>query len=246
MGRLRVRQAVRPDCEHAFVKVSERDLARSLPREQGLALREISARVGVSISSVSVWVRDIELTPAQHAALDARNPVRNGQLRGAVNNSARCRRERAAAQAHGRETARRAVPLHVQGCMLYWAEGSKWRNSVLLTNADPELVELFVRFLRECYDVTDERLRFSVNCFLGNGLGLDEIERWWLARLGLPPTSLRAAAVNRASSASKRLKGNILPYGTARVAVHSTFIVQSIYGAIQEYAGIDRPEWLDL
>jgi hypothetical protein len=29
-------------------------------------------------------------------------------------------------------------------------------------------------------------------------------------------------------------------------AVHSTFIVQSIYGAIQEYAGIDRTEWLDL
>ena len=28
--------------------------------------------------------------------------------------------------------------------------------------------------------------------------------------------------------------------------VHSPFIVQSIYGAIQEYAGIDRPEWLDL
>ena len=53
---------------------------------------------------------------------------------------------------------------------------------------------------------------------------------------------------NRAwpSSASKRLKGHILPYGTARLALHSTFIVQSIYGAIQEYAGIDRPEWLDL
>jgi len=57
---------------------------------------------------------------------------------------------------------------------------------------------------------------------------------------------LRQAVVNRPSSASKRLKGNTLPYGTARIAVHSTFIVQSIYGAIQEYAGIDRPEWLDL
>ena len=30
------------------------------------------------------------------------------------------------------------------------------------------------------------------------------------------------------------------------MTVHSTFVVQSIYGAIQEYAGIDRPEWLDL
>jgi hypothetical protein len=29
------------------------------------------------------------------------------------------------------------------------------------------------------------------------------------------------------------------------VSVHSTAIVQSIYGAIQEYAGIERPEWVD-
>ena len=37
-----------------------------------------------------------------------------------------------------------------------------------------------------------------------------------------------------------------LPFGTARVVVHSTFVLQSIYGAIQEYAGIARPEWVDL
>ena len=37
---------------------------------------------------------------------------------------------------------------------------------------------------------------------------------------------------------------NKLPYGTCRLSVHSTAIVQHIYGAIQEYAGFDRPEWL--
>jgi hypothetical protein len=30
------------------------------------------------------------------------------------------------------------------------------------------------------------------------------------------------------------------------MTVHSTEISQSIHGAIQEYAGIERPEWLDL
>ena len=130
--------------------------------------------------------------------------------------------------------------------MLYWAEGSKTRNAAQLVNADADLLGTFLAFLRSCYDVADDRIAFSVNCFLGNGLTLDEIQQWWLARLGLPASCLRKAVVNRPSSASKRLKGHILPYGTARIAVHSTFIVQSIYGAIQEYAGIDRPEWLDL
>jgi transcriptional regulator with XRE-family HTH domain len=37
---------------------------------------------------------------------------------------------------------------------------------------------------------------------------------------------------------------NKLPYGTCRLKVCDTSLVQSIYGAIQEYAGFDREEWL--
>jgi hypothetical protein len=229
-----------------FVKVEERALARALRRHHGLAIKEIARRLDVSVSSVSVWVRDIALTPEQRAVLDARNPVRNGQLHGSATASARRREARLAAQAHGRELARGADSLHAEGCMLYWAEGAKARNQVMLANADPDLLGVFVRFLRRCYGVEDERIRLSVNCFTDNGLTVGEIESWWLARLELPATCLRTAIVNRASSASRRLKGNVLPYGTARLRVSSTFLVQSIYGAIQEYAGIDRPEWLDL
>jgi hypothetical protein len=211
-----------------------------------MALGAIAKQIGVSKASVSLWVRDIELTPEQEAALLARNPVRNGQLRGMRVRRERCREQRIAAQQHGRELARRRDPEHVAGCMLYWAEGSKARNVAQLVNADPDLVRRFLTFLRTSYGVPDERVALSVNCFLGNGVDLDEIQDWWLARLDLPASCLRKAVVNRPSSASKRLKGNILPYGTARISVHSTFIVQSIYGAIQEYAGIERPEWLDL
>jgi hypothetical protein len=49
--------------------------------------------------------------------------------------------------------------------------------------------------------------------------------------------------VNRASRASLR-KRPPLVYGTARLAVGSTFVVQSIYGAIQAYANFERPAWL--
>jgi hypothetical protein len=229
-----------------FVKTEKRQLARRLRREQGLPVKEIAQHVGVSVSSVSLWVRAVPLTPEQEAALDARNPVRNGQRRGAINNSLRCRTSREAAQAHGRRLARGHDPLHLQGAMLYWAEGAKRRNAVLLSNADPDLLVVFRRFLRDCYAVVDEQIGLTVNCHLGNGMTIDDIHAWWLARLDLPELCLRTPAINRVSSASKRRKGHVLPYGTARLGVHSTFVVQSIYGAIQEYAGIERPEWLDL
>ena len=70
--------------------------------------------------------------------------------------------------------------------MLYWAEGSKTRNVVALTNSDPEMLRAFLSFLRGPGGVQDERIALAVNCHLNNGLSLAEIEAWWLATLGLP------------------------------------------------------------
>jgi hypothetical protein len=135
--------------------------------------------------------------------------------------------------------------LHLTGCMLYWAEGSKNRNGVQFTNSDADMMRTFVEFLRRCYGVRRDDLRLTLNVHLNNGLSLPDIEHWWLARLNLSRCSLGSHTLNTYSRASGQLR-RTLPYGTARIAVHSTFIVQSIYGAIQEYARVERPEWLDL
>ncbi|MDQ5832561.1 MAG: hypothetical protein M3550_05820, partial [Actinomycetota bacterium] len=235
---------VRPVCEHTFVKPVEREEARRLRREEGLALRVIAARLGVSVGSVSRWTQGIELTEAQHERLREANPIYNRQLRGQSGRRASARAVRRAAQDHGRALARQGDPEHLMGCMLHWAEGSKDRNRVVFTNSDPEMLRAFLRFLRGPCELPDERVGLSINCHLNNGLSLAEIEAWWLAELGLPASALRSATVNRPSSAS-RWGRNVLVYGTARLCVHSTFLMQSIYGAIQEYAGFDRPEWLD-
>lgn len=218
--------------------------AREL-RSAGASIKQIAAAVGASPSSVSGWVRDIALTAEQRAALDERVRRNGGHPRAYEVLSSRARDKRIAGQRDGRERAAAGSPLHQAGCMLYWAEGSKQRNTVTFTNADADMVAFFLRFLREEYGVRDDQVALTVNCFLGNGLTLDEIEDWWLRRLELPRSCLRKPAVNRASRASKGIRAPLL-HGTARLVVSSTFIVQSIYGAIQEYAGCDRPEWLDI
>ena len=111
------------------------------------------------------------------------------------------------------------------------------------TNSDPDMVDVFLHFLRRCYGVSDQRVALTINVHLGNGLTLEEIEEWWLRRLSLPRSSLRRSMVNRPSRASQR-KRRTLVYGTARITVSSTELTQSIFGAIQAYAGLYRPEWL--
>jgi hypothetical protein len=198
----------------------------------------------VSRSSVSLWVRDVPLTREQIADLHRRSATSPGQLAGAAANAALGRARRSASQLKGRERARTGDQLHLAGCLLYWAEGAKRRESVHLVNSDPELLRLFVRFLRECYGAEEDRLSLTCNLFADHIERQREIEDFWLETLGLPRSCLRKSVVNVYSKYSQKKRKNKLPYGTCRVTYSDTAVVQSIYGAIQEYAGFNRPEWL--
>lgn len=130
--------------------------------------------------------------------------------------------------------------------MLYWAEGSKDRNSVKFVNSDREMVRFFLRFLRECMRVDRERLTLRLNVYLNNGLTLREIEDHWLWGLELPRSCLRKHQLNHMPTSSSGRKRRKLPYGVGTLRVkRSTHLVQHIYGAIQEYGGFDEPRWLD-
>jgi hypothetical protein len=131
------------------------------------------------------------------------------------------------------------------GCMLYWAEGSKERNGIVFANSNLEMVRFFQRFLRSCFDVSPEDFRIRLNVYTGNGLSIGDIENYWLERLELPQSSVRKHVVNHFPTSSSGQKRNRLPYGVCTLKLHSTRVVQHIFGAIQEYAGFEEPRWLD-
>jgi transcriptional regulator with XRE-family HTH domain len=228
------------------MKTAEREQARTLRRDEGRSIKEIARLVGVATSSVSAWVRDIELTPNQHEALRLRNPAYNGQFKGSAVNAERWRKRRIAYQEEGRRLARRGEQLHVAGCMLYWAEGARARNQIRFSNSDPEMARFFVGFLRAYFELRDSDIRLTCNLFADHVQRQREIEEFWLDTLGLPPSSLCKSTVNVYSKYSKKKRRNKLPYGTCRIVVSQTRVVQSIYGAIQEYAGFQRKAWLDV
>jgi transposase len=121
------------------MKTRERERARLMRREEGRSIKEIAGLLGVSKSSVSLWVRDIELTEEQHAALQARNGLHERQRLARAAMSGKARARRAAWQLEGRRRARSLSRVYVAGCMLYWAEGSRSRNKIVFTNSDPAM-----------------------------------------------------------------------------------------------------------
>ena len=213
-------------------------------RVEGAPIKEIARRLQVSTSSVSHWVRDIALSDEQHAALRLLNPAYNPELRGHNRRAETAREVRRAWQEQGRRDARECDALHQAGCMLFWAEGSKSRGSVKVANADVELLKLFIRFLEASYEVPRHRLTICCQVHLGNGLSLEEIDEWWRQQLELPLSCQRKSSIITRQATSKRRQNKLL-HGTGHLGLNSTEIVQRIYGAIQEYGGFDRPEWLD-
>ena len=206
-------------------------------------MREVAQLLDAPQSSVSLWVRDVVLTSEQRRALDERGE--HGRAIARARKAEEARALRRSYQEEGRRLARERAGTYAAGCMLYWAEGAKARNAVKITNSDPELLVAFATFLRTEFDVRPEQMKLDCNLFADHVDRQHAIERHWLDRLGLPLSSLRKSTVNVYSKRSKRTRVGKLPFGTSALVVHSTRIVQTIYGSIQEYGGFERAEWLD-
>jgi hypothetical protein len=227
-------------------KVEEHALAREL-RAAGRPYRVIASELNVSVNSAYRWTRDIELTPEQkkqnlRGPTGPLNPdlVRR-QIAGRV---AAARVRRAVCQAEDRAAARQGDFLHQAGSMLYWAEGAKARCAIEFTNSDARMVRLFRAFLTDSLGIDVRAILFSLNVYTNNGLSISEIERYWLDFLDLPTSSVRRHTLNRRPTSSSGRSRRKLTHGVCTLRVHNTWMLQHIYGAIQEYGGFDEPAWL--
>jgi predicted transcriptional regulator len=221
------------------VKREIRQQARTL-RQEGVSVRTIAKTLSVSTGSVSEWVRDIVLSEEQILALKESQSRYANQLAGSRVNQEKSLAKRISYQQTGREKVKEHRPLHLIGCMLYWAEGAKTRNGIYFANSDPNMTLLFMRFLREELNVRDESVKLLIHCHSSDPAEIHRIEQYWANLLRLPLSALNKTQIKKGSNTRK----NILENGVCSIRVYSTELTHHIYGAIQEYGGFDNPDWL--
>jgi hypothetical protein len=163
-------------------KLAERQQARQL-RRTGLPLAEIAARLGVSKSSVSLWVRDVEFEPRPSVARGRRRAPNALQRRKQAEIDQLVEEGRARI---GRLSEREFL---VVGVALYAGEGSKGDGTVRFVNSDPRMVSLFCSWLRHFYEIDESRLRLSL--YLHQGLDLSAAIAYWSALTGIPESQFR-------------------------------------------------------
>lgn len=184
-----------------MAKSKERLLARQM-RKNGYSVKTISRELLVSRSSVSIWVRDIILTPKQLRQLN-QNSI-DGRNKGRTTTSLIYQKRREKIRLDSLHYAQKIIgklsskEFLILGTALYWAEGNKKSHAVRFTNSDPNLIKFAINWFTQCFNVTPERFGAFVGINESHRKRERKVIEYWSAVSGIHPNQFRKTIFKKA------------------------------------------------
>jgi hypothetical protein len=183
-------QAAHPGLR-ARARDADRERARAL-RLEGRTYKQIRAELGVSTSTLSMWLRDLPHPMPDRTAHAARmNRVQKERT------DVRRTAEKAAAFAEVGSISDRELML--LGVALYWAEGAKdkpysRRESIDFVNSDAGMICLFLKWL-DVMGVEHGRRRYRIS--IHESADVAAAEDYWRSVIGLTTVAFSKAVLKR-------------------------------------------------
>ena len=214
------------------MKLVEKETARTL-RKKGYSINQIVKEASLTKSSVSLWVRDIVLTKAQKNKLSERGrSMESIEKRRLI----RLSNEQVKRQIIIDEAKKDFIRISLEelkliGIILYLGEGGKTeRGTARLSNSDPLIIKIMMRFFREICKVPEEKFRGNIHTFAH--VDVNKTEEYWSKVSGIPKSQFHKTYI-KASSASLQ-KRYTLPFGTFSINVCDTKLFLTIMGWIEK------------
>jgi len=187
------------------------ELGRTL-RRAGWTYGEIMDLLPVGKGTLAGWCKGIRLSEDQIEAIKARVPSQKGVPKDTQ------RRRRAEIEAirsaAAVEAAERANdPFWIAGVVMYWAEGTKAKPRLELTNSDPRALRLFISWTRR-FHVAEAQ--FVLELHLHEGNDDTAARRFWASALGLVDPPFYSTFVKPAGTGHRK---NKLVHGVCRVSM---------------------------
>ena len=201
-------------------KIDERRQAREL-RAKSWTLLDIARKLGVSKSSVSVWVRDVEFVPKP------RNRGHSSHKPHPLTIRKQAELERCRVEAEDWIGGLSDRDLRMFALALYAGEGSKGDGGIVFANSDPTLMRVFVTWMRREFPLDEGR--FRVKLYLHADLDVAAAVAHWSTLLGVP-----ACQFNKPYRAvvDETIRHNRHVYGCASIIYHSRTIHRSVMAMI--------------
>jgi len=195
-------------------------------RFKGESYGEIAKVLGVAKSSVSVWCKNLKLPVAIQKIIDAR--IQHSRTHLIVYN----KKKQESVQAENKKIRKEAAEqisslsereLLLVGAALFWGEGYKKAENIrsphlCFANSDPDMIMLFMRFIREVMNISDERIRLAIH--IHPNTNKKKAINFWAKITNIPKNSFRTMCHVSKASQGKRFY-NSLPYGTLDLRVNS-------------------------
>lgn len=197
-------------------------------RKKGRSYKEIQKKILVSKGTLSLWLRDIKLTPAQERRIYRELRQKNAYRLAKANQMKRIRITKEIIKKAKKETSSLIKnPLFLVGLMLYWAEGDKSEESevVKFSNSDPEMIKLMMKWFRKICKVPKNKFRIALHIHQLHCR--KNIESYWSRLTGVSRKQFHKTQIKPTSLKHRK---NKLYNGTCVVVVNNKNLFRRIKG----------------
>ena len=207
-------------------------------RKKGLTYSEIKSELGVSKSVLSYWLSGLELSSLEMSKLEKSVKKRKYLGIEKVRITKLRKREKRLNDTYEREKSE-LLPLnnhdiYLAGLLLYWGEGVKGINNchVGLNNTDPQVVKFFLYWLKNCLDVSRERLKVILHLY--SDMDIDKEKDYWINELKLDNSHFVKPYIKNTTLRGVVHKGYM--HGTCGVYVYDARLKEKLMMGIKAVA----------
>jgi hypothetical protein len=219
-----------------MAKQYEKDIAQNM-RRRGASISHIAKKLKVSKSTVSIWCKDITLSPSQieHIAQTSKHHATLALLMASEKQRAVRMQNTNLATQKGKESVGTLTKrdIFMVGLGLYWGEGYKKGSQEFgFTNSDSAMILFYIEWLRSVFNIKTEDmiLRVSINALHAHRI--NDVESYWSHLTGIPKTQFTKTSLIKTTS-KKVYKNTEEHFGTLRIKVRrGTDLRRQVLGAI--------------
>ncbi len=199
-------------------------------RKQGKSYSDILKIVKVSKSSLSLWLKDVPLTPIQKSGLADRRKKAVETYRATMKFKHQNKLD-----VYYDNQVKKLLPLSekelmIAGLFLYSGEGNKVsRGSLNITNTDPSVVKFSLYWITKCLKVDINSIHIKLHLY--SDMNIDESIDFWSRELKISKNHFAKPYIKKTKRADIDQKG--YGHGTCGIWVHNTVLKENVMMAIK-------------
>ena len=200
-------------------------------RKRGKTYTYIRACLGVSKSTLSYWIRDVELTPEQREKINKNTKAK--QIEAYIKTTRERRKQ--IIQNYYNEAQRELGPLSTRdfltaGLFLYLGEGSKSDYSqVCISNSDPSIIRFTIFWFTKILGIKKEDIRVALHLY--KDMDIEQELKFWRQITGIAKKQFWKPYIKK--TFSQKINHPTFGHGTCKIYYGSAKLKNEVMAKIR-------------